>query len=549
MVQVPGGGQMSRLGAGYAAVRNNWRIVLLVALVLVATYFLFAPGATIGDDGGGLESDGEGADRLTNLQFGIDLAGGSRVIAPVYGVTAYDIAFESVDEADAIRADVQAYLNVSGPDIRVDAQEGTVEIFEPEVTQDDLRDALLNAGLTDDEFSGPRDGVTAATRSDIITVLNNRLDAAGFAGGSVTEQTLTGEGAFIAAEWPGSREELRAAMADRGAVQVVAHFPHNDSWDEVAVLDGQDDIASVESVRQGPNDLYQVPVTVTSEHAPTFIDRLQAAGFDQPEAAGACDYAAEDEDEMPQERPDNDSWGYCLLIVQDGEVLSGYGITDGLRQTFVGDSPTFIDNPTFQIQTTERADAEQVRVNLQEGALAAQLNLDDSNDMEISPALAERFLQNSLLTGLVAIMAVVVMVFLRYGDPRVAAPMSVTALSELYLLLGFAAAIGMSLDLAVMAGFIAVVGTGVDDLIIIADEVMGKHDVHSQRVFDSRFRKAFWVIGAAAATTILAMSPLAVMQLGDLRGFAIVTILGVLIGVFLTRPAYGNILRLIKTDK
>ena len=537
---------MKQLKTAYGGVRNNWRIVLLVVLVLLATYFLFVPGATIGGETGGFEGDGE-ADRLTNLQFGIDLAGGSRVIAPVHGVTAEDITFESVEEADEIGASVAEYLNVSGPDHRTDAEAGTIEIFDPDVTIDQLRDALLHAGLTEDEFSGPREGVTSATRSDIITVLNNRLDAAGFAGGSVTEQTMTGVGAFIAAEWPGTLAELREAMADRGAVQVVAHYPDGDGWDEAAVLDGQQDIAGVDSVRQD-GDLFQVPVTVTSDQAPTFVELLQEGGFDQPEAVGACDYGP-DNDEMPQERPEEGSWGYCLLVIQDGEVLAGYGITDGLRQTWAGADPSFIQNPTFLIQTQERADAEQVRINLQEGALAAQLNLDDSTDMEISPALAERFLQNSLLTGLVAILAVVMMVFFRYGDPRVAAPMSITALSELYLLLGFAAAIGMSLDLAIMAGFIAVVGTGVDDLIIIADEVMGKHDVHSQRVFDSRFRKAFWVIGAAAATTILAMSPLAIMDLGDLRGFAIVTILGVLIGVLLTRPAYGNILRLIKTDK
>ncbi len=85
--------------------------------------------------------------------------------------------------------------------------------------------------------------------------------------------------------------------------------------------------------------------------------------------------------------------------------------------------------------------------------------------------------------------------------------MIVTGLSEVYILLGFAAAIGYPLDLSVIAGFIAVIGTGVDDLIIIADEVMGEGS-ETGRVFQSRFRKAFWVIGAAAATTIVAMSPL-----------------------------------------
>jgi preprotein translocase subunit SecD len=93
-----------------------------------------------------------------------------------------------------------------------------------------------------------------------------------------------------------------------------------------------------------------------------------------------------------------------------------------------------------------------------------------------------------------------------------------------------------------------VIGTGVDDLIIIADGVLAQGDVHSDRVFDNRFRKAFWVIGVAAMTTIIAMSPLAVLSLGDLRGFAIITILGVLVGVVITRPAYGDILRNLMTN-
>ena len=134
-------------------------------------------------------------------------------------------------------------------------------------------------------------------------------------------------------------------------------------------------------------------------------------------------------------------------------------------------------------------------------------------------------------------------VFFRYRRTEIAAPMVLTAAAEVYILLGFAAAVNLALDLSHIAGFIAVIGTGVDDLVIIADEIMQQGDVSTSRVFRSRFRKAFWVIGAAAATTIIAMSPLAVLSLGDLQGFAIITIVGVLIGVIITRPAYGDILR------
>jgi preprotein translocase subunit SecD len=127
--------------------------------------------------------------------------------------------------------------------------------------------------------------------------------------------------------------------------------------------------------------------------------------------------------------------------------------------------------------------------------------------------------------------------------------MLVTAGSEVFLLLGFAAAVGLALDLSHIAGLIAVIGTGLDDLIIMADEILQrKQKVQTGRVFRSRFRKAFWIIGMAAATTIIAMSPLAVLSLGDLQGFAIITIVGVLIGVGVTRPAYGDVLRKLMLD-
>ena len=194
--------------------------------------------------------------------------------------------------------------------------------------------------------------------------------------------------------------------------------------------------------------------------------------------------------------------------------------------------------------TTNMSSARDLAINLRAGALPAPLDLAErGTSFFVAPGLAENFKLFSLLTGVIAVLAVAGVVFLRYGDPRVAAPMVVTALSEVVLLLGFAAGIGLPLDLSHIAGFIAVIGTGVDDLIIIADEVMAEGSVSSGRVFQNRFRKAFWIIGAAAVTTVIAMSPLAILSLGDLRGFAIVTILGVFIGVLLTRPAYGDILR------
>lgn len=64
-----------------------------------------------------------------------------------------------------------------------------------------------------------------------------------------------------------------------------------------------------------------------------------------------------------------------------------------------------------------------------------------------------------------------------------------------------------------------------------------------------RIKMAFFIIFAAAATTIAAMVPLMSIGIGFLRGFAITTIVGVLVGVMITRPAYAHIARLVSEKK
>jgi len=95
--------------------------------------------------------------------------------------------------------------------------------------------------------------------------------------------------------------------------------------------------------------------------------------------------------------------------------------------------------------------------------------------------------------------------------------------------------------LAAIAGLIASVGTGVDDQIVIADEVLNKEE--SSANWKEHIKKAFFVIMAAYFTTVAAMLPLLKAGAGLLTGFAIVTIAGVTIGVFITRPAFASIVK------
>lgn len=195
----------------------------------------------------------------------------------------------------------------------------------------------------------------------------------------------------------------------------------------------------------------------------------------------------------------------------------------------------------------------------------------------------------SILASLVAVGG---LIYLRYGDPRLVLPIVITGASEVYILLGIFFSTFITLDLASIAGIVAAVGTGVDDQIIITDE-SGRDKI---RDWTKRLKRAFFVIFTSAASTIGAMMPIVSPSLSNLaigaagvgliaydlytsktkphhlllgalavavsavaftmnpssfalqsvRGFAITTILGVMVGITITRPAYAKFLEYLE---
>lgn len=163
----------------------------------------------------------------------------------------------------------------------------------------------------------------------------------------------------------------------------------------------------------------------------------------------------------------------------------------------------------------------------------------------ISPILGKRFIKNAFLVAVLAMLSVAIVVFIRYRNFKIIIPMLITMASEVIIILGFASMIQWNLDLAAIAGIIAAVGTGVDDQIVITDEVLkgsGRYLNWKQKI-----KRAFFIILTAYFTTVAAMIPLWNAGAGLVRGFAITTIVGVTIGVLITRPAFASIIeRLIE---
>ncbi len=185
--------------------------------------------------------------------------------------------------------------------------------------------------------------------------------------------------------------------------------------------------------------------------------------------------------------------------------------------------------------------ANELQIHLRAGALPVKVDVIGAG--QVSAELGSKFKSQILIAGIIALILVAIVVSLRYKQPNIVIPMLSTSFSEVIIILGFTVLVGFQLDLPTIAGIIAVIGTGIDHLIIITDEVLAGGAMPPDKVYRSRLTKAFAIIFSAAATVLVAMSPLLIMGFGALRGFAVITIVGVLIGVFIARPAYAEVIQ------
>ncbi|MFB6174425.1 MAG: hypothetical protein ABEJ87_00425 [Candidatus Nanohalobium sp.] len=255
-----------------------------------------------------------------------------------------------------------------------------------------------------------------------------------------------------------------------------------------------------------------------------------------------------------------------------------------------------ITKPSVQGGASSRQGAvnerDRLQAILQSGKLPVPVQIESNN--KISSSLGDQFLAASSLSILAALVAVGGIVFLRYRDPKVVIPIIITGAAETYILLGLWFTTAGTLSLSAIAGIIAAVGTGVDDQIIITDE-SGRERVAS---WSDRMKRAFFVIFTSAASTIGAMLPviqpglislfvgaagagligytmysrktnlhyfgiglIALMvgvfttelhpsgsALQAIHEFAYTTILGILVGIMITRPAYAKTIEHIRND-
>ncbi len=188
---------------------------------------------------------------------------------------------------------------------------------------------------------------------------------------------------------------------------------------------------------------------------------------------------------------------------------------------------------------TGMEEARRIEAILRSGALPIKVKVVGSYG--ISAALGKGFSRTAGTAGLLAFIGIAIVLYIRYRHIKFVVPVLLTGVSEIIIIFGFASLIRWDIDLPAIAGIIAAVGTGVDDQIVILDEIL----MEKGKSMRYRIKNAFFIIMGSWMTLIAAMVPLFLIGFGLLQGFAVTTMIGATAGVFITRPAYARMLQIM----
>ncbi|MCD6478482.1 MAG: hypothetical protein J7L44_01190, partial [Candidatus Diapherotrites archaeon] len=122
----------------------------------------------------------------------------------------------------------------------------------------------------------------------------------------------------------------------------------------------------------------------------------------------------------------------------------------------------------------------ELKILLNSGALP--VSVESISNYWVSPTQGKEFLFQVAIIGIIVLFAVSAFIIFRYRKPMLSAAIIFTALVEAFVTSSFTSALGQSLDIATLAGIIAAVGTGVDDQIIITDELLMGRELTKEAV-------------------------------------------------------------------
>ena len=473
------------------ALVTDWRVATLIILVVLSMIAIFP------------HIDGQGH-LASNLQYGLDLQQGAWIQLEFKGEV---VGFDTNEPLEPF---------VTNLSKKLDAEVVVVDATHLEIrklyTQTDLDPVFAAEG---GKVTSYQQGVSKATADDVKRILENKINSLGTKDAKVN--TLTGFNniaRYIRVELAGvDMDQAQEIVGKQGKFEIRIQTTGNATEHVVS----GDKITSVQMPSQQPpgSDKWGVGFTLSEEGATEFQQ-------------AAVKYGAT-----------ADPANHYLAMILDNKTVYSAPLSDDLAGRLQSEKTRQLYASTGSGKYGSQQ-ATQLEIHLRAGALPVDVMVAGSGGT--SAPLGERYKAMTLLAGVLALVTVGFVIYYRYREPSIVLPMVLINASEVIILLGFIALIRFQMDLPTIAGLIAVLGTGIDQLVIITDEILHEGKVPSPNLYLKRLARALGIIVAAAATVFIAMVPLALMDLSTLKGFAIITMLGVLVGVMVTRPAYGKVI-------
>ncbi len=333
----------------------------------------------------------------------------------------------------------------------------------------------------------PDNPVTDEDMRNLQAVMRNRVDHLGIAEPIIQRQ---GERRLII-ELAGVHSPEEAAKLLGKTANLEMKLP--DGTHVIGGADLKNAVARLDPQHQFPF----VEFTLDSEGARRFADVTSRLVRDYPENDPRRHIAIFLDDEVLQ-NPHVDS-----------AIVNGKGIIRGYR---------------------DLAEAENIAALLRSGALPVAV--ETLEQRTVGPTLGVDSLEKSQKAGIYGIIAIILFMIAYYRLPGLVAIISLTIYGV--LVLGIMGALGATLTLPGIAGFILSFGIIIDANIIIYERL--KEDLRNKKTLrsavDGAFSKALSTILDANITTILAAAVLFYFGSGPIRGFAVTLTIGILVSMF-----------------
>lgn len=380
----------------------------------------------------------------------------------------------------------------------------------------------------------PKSNLTDSDFDLLVSSLQNRLDIYGASGTKVNKisDVFTGEKFIIVESTSSNKNDIFELIRRQGNFEAKVGNVSVFTGDNVIKVFNDPQHAGLEKCIQDMDKnyvcTYQFAIEIDSKGGDAFFEQTKKLNI----VAGG--YLSEK-----------------VYFYLDGNEITGLNVASSFKyQKVTNPSITVSGSP---MPTQEKAiesgkkEMKMLQTILSTQSLPSELEVVQS--YSISSGVGEKLFDNALIVGIVALLLVAGTVALRYKHIGIFIGIVIALVGELIIVLGFVGLLNkmITLDLIAIGGLIAAIGTGVDDQIVITDEYFRKRkkEIKSKQ----KIKNAFYVILIAFFSTLAAMIPLMFAGLKMLQGFSLMIILGVTVGVLITRPAYAVILRVIMTTR